>query len=70
MHFWRRGYGYGDLASRYSIQRCSDSVLVEVKFPGREGSLVIESCRNARNVFLRRAALMQDLTQPQHINTV
>ncbi|EAZ8180665.1 Gfo/Idh/MocA family oxidoreductase [Salmonella enterica] len=61
---------YGDFSVTLQHSKVSDSVLAS-EIQGERGSLVIEKLSECQKVcFAPRGALMQDLTQPQHINTM
>lgn len=61
---------YGDFSVTLQHSKVSDSVLAS-EIQGERGSLVIEKLSECQKVCLApRGALMQDLTQPQHINTM
>ena len=61
---------YGDFSVTLQHSKVSDSVLPS-EIQGEEGSLVIEKISECQKVsFVPRGAKAQDLTQPQHINTV
>jgi predicted dehydrogenase len=61
---------YGDFSVTLQHSKVSDSVLPS-EIQGEEGSLVIEKISECQKVsFVPRGAKPQDLTQPQHINTM
>ncbi|MBB1202620.1 gfo/Idh/MocA family oxidoreductase [Enterobacteriaceae bacterium 89] len=61
---------YGDFSVTLQHSKVSDSVLPS-EIQGEEGSLVIEKISECQKVsFVPRGAKHQDLTQPQHINTM
>ena len=61
---------YGDFSVTLQHSKVSDSVLAS-EIQGEAGSLVIEKLSECQKVcFVPRGSQMQDLTQPQHINTM
>ncbi|MCS2170033.1 Gfo/Idh/MocA family oxidoreductase [Scandinavium sp. TWS1a] len=61
---------YGDFSVTLQHSKVSDSVLPS-EIQGEEGSLVIEKISECQKVaFVPRGGKAQDLTQPQHINTM
>lgn len=61
---------YGDFDVTLHHSKVSDSVLAS-EIQGENGSLVIEKLSECQNVaFVPRGGKAQDLTQPQHINTM
>ncbi|WES67775.1 Gfo/Idh/MocA family oxidoreductase [Superficieibacter sp. HKU1] len=61
---------YGDFDVTLHHSKVSDSVLAS-EIQGENGSLVIEKISECQNVaFVPRGGKAQDLTQPQHINTM
>lgn len=61
---------YGDFSVTLQHSKVSDSVLPS-EIQGEEGSLVIEKISECQKVtFVPRGGKPQDLTQPQHINTM
>ncbi|MEO3990289.1 Gfo/Idh/MocA family protein [Pseudocitrobacter cyperus] len=61
---------YGDFSVTLQHSKVSDSVLPS-EIQGEDGSLVIEKISECQKVtFVPRGAKAQDLTQPQHINTM
>ena len=61
---------YGDFSVTLQHSKVSDSVLAS-EIQGEAGSLVIEKLSESLKVcFVPRGSQMQDLTQPQHINTM
>lgn len=61
---------YGDFSVTLQHSKVSDSVLAS-EIQGEAGSLVIEKLSECQKVcFVPRDSQMQDLTQPQHINTM
>ena len=62
--------GGGDFSVTLQHSKVSDSVLAS-EIQGEAGSLVIEKLSECQKVcFVPRGSQMQDLTQPQHINTM
>jgi Predicted dehydrogenases and related proteins len=61
---------YGDFSVTLQHSKVSDSVLPS-EIQGEKGSLVVEKISECQKVsFIPRGAKAQDLTQPQHINTM
>ena len=61
---------YGDFSVTLQHSKVSDSVLPS-EIQGEEGSLVIEKISECQKVtFVPRGGKAQDLSQPQHINTM
>ncbi|MDF3828514.1 MULTISPECIES: Gfo/Idh/MocA family protein [unclassified Pseudocitrobacter] len=61
---------YGDFSVTLQHSKVSDSVLPS-EIQGEDGSLVIEKISECQKVtFVPRGGKAQDLTQPQHINTM
>lgn len=61
---------YGDFSVTLQHSKVSDSVTAS-EIQGEAGSLVIEKLSECQKVcFVPRGSQMQDLTQPQHINTM
>ena len=61
---------YGDFSVTLQHSKVSDSV-VDSEIQGEAGSLVIEKISECQKVcFVPRGGKTQDLTQPQHINTM
>ena len=61
---------YGDFSVTLQHSKVSDSVLAS-EIQGEAGSLVIEKLSECQKIcFVPRGSQMQDLTQPQHINTM
>lgn len=61
---------YGDFSVTLQHSKVSDSV-VDSEIQGEAGSLVIEKISECKKVcFVPRGGKTQDLTQPQHINTM
>ncbi|WP_039056862.1 Gfo/Idh/MocA family oxidoreductase [Enterobacter sp. Bisph1] len=61
---------YGDFSVTLQHSKVSDSVLAS-EIQGEAGSLVIEKISECQNVsFVPRGGKAQELTQPQHINTM
>ncbi|MGU3524709.1 Gfo/Idh/MocA family protein [Enterobacteriaceae bacterium C23F] len=61
---------YGDFSVTLQHSKVSDSVLPS-EIQGEEGSLVVEKISECQKVsFVPRGGKAQDLTQPQHINTM
>lgn len=61
---------YGDFSVTLQHSKVSDSVLPS-EIQGEDGSLVIEKISECQKVcFVPRGGKTQDLTQPQHINTM
>jgi len=61
---------YGDFSVTLQHSKVSDSVLPS-EIQGEAGSLVIEKISECQNVsFVPRGGKAQELTQPQHINTM
>lgn len=61
---------YGDFSVTLQHSKVSDSVLAS-EIQGEEGSLVIEKISECQSVsFVPRGGKPQDLSQPQHINTM
>lgn len=61
---------YGDFSVTLQHSKVSDSVILS-EIQGEEGALVIEKISEGQQVcFVPRGGKSQDLTQPQHINTM